>query len=84
MMIGQRSERLRVTTSGMRVHVRQHASVPSFVFCKRHCAVMLLVSWVNKNNQHLQLLIIVVVATDGKLPVFCPLIKRRSVEAFLH
>jgi hypothetical protein len=26
MMIGQRSERLRVTTSGMRAHMRQHAS----------------------------------------------------------
>jgi hypothetical protein len=31
MMIGQRSERLRVTTSGMRAHMRQHESVQDWV-----------------------------------------------------
>jgi hypothetical protein len=61
---------------------KQHAE--SFMFCKSCCAVMPLVSWVNKNNQHLQLLVIDVVATDGKLSVFCPLVKQRSVEVFLN
>jgi hypothetical protein len=42
--------------------VKQHAE--SFVFHKSCCVVMRLASWVNKNNQHLQLLVIVVVATD--------------------
>jgi hypothetical protein len=57
-------------------HAKQHAD--SFMFYKSCFIVMLLASCVNKNDQHLQLLVIVVVAKDGKLPIFCPCVKTKK------